>query len=344
MARDTTIIVGTRGSKLALAQTHIAIKSLASKHPTIEFRVAEIRTTGDLLKTPAQIERALRKGGKGIFAREIENALMRKKIDIAVHSMKDLPVESPDGLRVEAVLPREEPRDVLIARIPVSLERITKDWVIGTSSPRRAAFLRHHLGVKVVPLRGNLDSRIEQLHASRNAMDAIVVSAAGALRLFSGRLPQHSVILPTDWMLPAPAQGAIALQVREDDVRIREIVQAVNDPDTMCAVRAERAILRRIEGGCSVPLGAIATLQDGLLRLDVAIAQPDGSRYASARVTGMPDEPDAIAEAAEVALKGMGGKEILDALAPAPQRLLPPPPAARRDGRARRPAKRRIRR
>ena len=264
------ITIGTRASKLALWQAGHVGGLLTAKFPGVTVAEVHIKTTGDkILDVPLA-----KVGGKGLFVKEIEDALTKKKIDLAVHSMKDVPVELPKGLAITAILPRAEVRDALVSRGGRGFGQLKKGAKVGTSSLRRMSqlmALRHDL--KIVPLRGNVDTRLKKL--DEGAFDAIILAAAGLKRL--GLEDRITELLPFDIILPAIGQGAIGIETRVDDKAVSSRVAALSDPATFTCVTAERAFLRRLEGGCQVPIAAHATLDGSRLSLTGLVGETDGS-------------------------------------------------------------------
>jgi len=302
--------IGSRRSALALKQTHMVRDAIAALGHQTE--VVTFSTTGDeRLDVPLpQI------GGKGVFTAELEAALLEGRVDLCVHSLKDLPTESPAGLDVGAVLPREDPRDALLIRADVqatarSLQELPAGARVGTSSLRRSAMLRQlRPDLQLVDLRGNVPTRIQKLDDGH--MEAILLAGAGLRRLgLDGRITQW---LDAPSWLPAPAQGVIAVQIRRDDAEIRAILAHVHDEPAWFAAVAERAFLHALEGGCQVPVGALAVPRDGALWLDGVILDVDGG---GASRGGIAVEGDGI-EGAEAAghklaasLLGSGGAALL---------------------------------
>jgi hydroxymethylbilane synthase len=282
------IRVGTRGSRLSRRQTDTVIAALRAMHPAVRWQVVVLQTTGDRSDAPLQ-----QMSGIGVFTSEIEQALLAGQVDLAVHSLKDLPTAATPGLVVAATPPREDPRDALVSRYS-SLDALPYRARVGTSSPRRAAQLRAlRRDVIVVPLRGNVDTRIRKVHDGE--VDAAILAAAGLIR--GGWSDSIGHFLDPEVMLPAPGQGALAVQVREDDVELRAVAAALDDPVTRAAVTAERAFLRTLAGGCSLPAGALATVGDEL-HLRVLVASGDGSRVVRGARSGPPEEAVVIGEAA----------------------------------------------
>ncbi len=264
--------IGTRGSPLALAQAAIVRDALAAAHPDLpRGEIVVIRTTGDRVQ-----DRKLDEiGGKGLFTKEIEEALLSGSIDLAVHSMKDMPTFLPEGLIIDCLLKRADPRDALFARDCASIAELPKGATVGTSSLRRQAqLLALRPDLKVTTLRGNVDTRLAKLAAG--AADATLLALAGLHRLGMPRQP--SAILSPEEMLPAVAQGAIGVETRADDAPTRELLRPLNDGPTELAVMAERACLAVLDGSCHTPIAALAEpMAEGRWRLRSLIALPDGS-------------------------------------------------------------------
>jgi hydroxymethylbilane synthase len=298
------IIIGTRGSRLALWQAEWLRAALRQRFPGITVERSVIKTRGDkILDVPLA-----RVGGKGLFVKEIEEALREGRVDIAVHSMKDMPAEIPAGLVIGAVPEREMPTDVLISRNGTPLMEIPAGGVIGTSSLRRAAQLRHlRPDLKVMPLRGNVETRIRKLETDRLA--AVVLAAAGVRRLgLEHRVTEH---LAADRMLPAVGQGALCLEIREADARVGPLVSALDHRATRLAVNGERAFLRRLEGGCQVPLAAYGRIEGLRFTLSGLVAAVDGSTLIKHSLSGPAASAEGIGvELAEVLLD-RGADKIL---------------------------------
>jgi len=264
--------IGTRGSPLALAQAHETRDRLAAAFdlPAEAFEVRVIQTTGDRVQ-----DRALREiGGKGLFTREIESALLRDGIDIAVHSMKDMPVLQPEGLVLDCYLPREDVRDAFVSLHPGGIAAIPEGAVVGTSSLRRGAQIRlRRPDVRVVEFRGNVQTRLGKLDAG--VAHCTFLAMAGLHRL--GRTDVPAIAMSPDEMLPAIAQGAIGIERRRDDVRMEEMLSAIHDRATGDLLAAERAFLAALDGSCETPIAGLAEVADGTLRLRGQILRPDGS-------------------------------------------------------------------
>jgi hydroxymethylbilane synthase len=295
--------IGTRGSALALWQARTVAAALERAGAAVEL--VTITTRGDA-RQDAPLAAI---GGKGVFVTEIHDAMRRGDINVAVHSAKDMAAVSPEGLMIAAVLPREDPRDTLVFRVgsPQGL-RYTSEAVIGTGSPRRIAQLRRsYPAARFEPIRGNVDTRLRKLDAG--GVDALVLACAGLRRL--GLADRISEPLPVDGCVPAPGQGIIAIEVREDDTRAREVVAALNDATSRAALAAEQAVVAALGGGCQLPLGAFARVTDGRIDVRAVAASLDGTRTVHAHATGA--EADAAGTGARVAqdLAFRGAMELL---------------------------------
>ncbi|MBI4232268.1 hydroxymethylbilane synthase [Candidatus Peregrinibacteria bacterium] len=308
-----TIIIGSRGSTLALAQAEIVISKLQALYPRHKFKLKIIKTKGDRIKSAA----LLRKASKGLFVKELEQALLKKKIDLAVHSLKDLPSQLPEGLKIGAILEREDPRDVLISKGNIPLDKLPAGAKIGTASLRRQAqILAKFKELKVIDIRGNIDTRIRKATAPKSRLAGIVLAMAGIKRIYkeglNGFIPQP---ISPDVILPAPAQGALGLEIRANDDKTAELIASLNHETTALTIRAERRLLEKLEGGCQVPLGGYAELQDGeLLRLTAVLCSPDGSKVLREEMTGSTESPEEIADALAMKLRNKGATEILQSL------------------------------
>ena len=296
-------ILGTRGSKLALWQSeHVA--SILQEKAGVEVELKIIKTQGDKILDVA----LSRIGDKGLFVKEIETALLECEADLAVHSSKDVPTQIPEGLTLGAFLKRVDPRDVLISKSGQGLDALPAGSVIGTSSLRRIAQILHRRpDLKIEDVRGNLDTRLRKM--DDGLFDAIVLAAAGLDRM--GWAEGITERIPSDVMLSAVGQGAIAVEVREGDEDMRELMTYLEDPATRAAVTAERALLRELEGGCQIPIGALGVLEDGVLKLDGMVAGLDGSRLIRDSITGAPEEADELGVRLADKLKKQGADEIL---------------------------------
>lgn len=301
------LILATRGSKLALAQAETIAAMLRAAHSGLEVELRIIQTKGDLV-----LDRALsRIGDKGLFVKEIEQALLDGTADLAVHSCKDLPSALPEALTLAAFPRRADPRDVLISRHNLRLHELPTGAIVGTSSLRRACQIRHvRPDVQVIDLRGNVDTRLRK--AQSEDYDAIVLAAAGLERLLLSDVVTE--VFAPEVVLPAVAQGALAVECRADDAKVRELLAVLNDAVTEQAVRAERAFLARLEGGCQVPIAAHATIEGAAVRLHGLIGTPDGAQVVRGEHIGTTADPAAVGVALAETLLNQGGAAILERL------------------------------
>jgi len=294
--------IGTRGSALALWQSKSVAEAL--RKGGVDTELVVIKTSGDKF----QQTRFSEIGTKGVFIKELEDALMERRVDFAVHSMKDLPTEIPAGLAIAAICKREDVRDALLSSTGVSLERLPSGARIGTSSLRRQAQLLHvRNDLRMLEIRGNVDTRIEKLKCGD--YEAIVLAKAGLDRL--GLSAHISQVLPQEISLPAAGQGAIGIEARADDDETLAVLKILNHPETRSAVSAERAALAGLEGGCQVSIGAWGRMEEGKLALDVAVLSPDGTQRISEKSTGTPDEAEAIGSRVAQTLRGRGAATLL---------------------------------
>ncbi len=302
--RNPVIRLGSRGSKLALWQAEF-VRSEIEGRTGRKVGIIRIKTTGDMiLDVPLA-----RVGGKGLFVKEIEEALLSGKIDLAVHSMKDVPTELPDGLTIVAITRREDPRDAFLSVKYGSFGELPPGARLGTSSLRRQTQL---LGIRpdlsVESLRGNLDTRIRKLEEGR--FDAIVLAAAGLRRLgWESRITQY---IPEEMSLPAIGQGALGIEIRSDDPDTREAVSFLDDRDTALAVRAERGFLKRLEGGCQVPIASHGRVEGDSIILQGMVGRPDGSEIIRGSARGGAADPEALGVALAEQLLARGARKILD--------------------------------
>lgn len=297
--------IGTRGSKLALAQSHWVKEQIEAAHPHVQVELVKIKTTGDkVLDSPLS-----RIGGKGLFVKEIEEALLSERVHLAVHSAKDVPAKLPEALTLPVFPQREDPRDAFLSVKHKTLEELPRGARLGTSSLRRMAQVRHlRPDLRIVPLRGNVDTRLRKMEAGE--IDAVVLAVAGLRRLgLAGRISQ---VLSQDLMLHAVAQGALALECRREDAETLRLIAFLNHDETAFAVRAERAFLRVLEGGCQVPIAASAELKNGLLRLVGLVAETDGSRLIKDEEAGETGKAEEIGAGLARRLLAAGADEILD--------------------------------
>lgn len=299
------IRVGSRKSKLALIQSSLVINSLSGTSVCFSFDIRHIVTKGDRIRNVT----LSKVGGKGLFVKEIERALLDGDIDFAVHSMKDMPAELPQGLEIASIPVREDPHDVLFSHANKQLKDLAPGAVIGTSSLRRAAQILHIRPDLVIrPLRGNVDSRISRLKSGD--FDAIVLAEAGIKRL---GVEEKGEALPFDLMLPAVGQGALAIECRSSDAELKTLLKTINHEETATTVCAERSFLKRLNGGCQVPIAAFcAREKDGTLSLSGLVASADGAKVLKARRSG--DQPDALGTLVAEDLLAQGAGKILSGL------------------------------
>ncbi len=300
-----SVRIGTRGSPLALVQSRWVEAQLRALHPDLATELIIIKTSGDKLKDVplAQV------GGKGLFIKEIEEALLAGEVDLAVHSLKDMPAEMPPGCALGAVPLREDCRDAFISQRHASLGDIPAGGRVGTGSLRRKVQILHHRpDLEVVHLRGNVETRLRKLETE--GLDAIILAAAGLKRLGLGHVPRG--FLTEEEMLPAIAQGALGLEVRAADAAMLELLNPLNHVLSQVAVTAERAFLGRLEGGCLVPVAALGSLENGVLSLEALISDLEGRRYLRDRLTGPPGEAAAMGRRLAEMLLDRGGREILE--------------------------------
>ncbi|MBI5969995.1 MAG: hydroxymethylbilane synthase [Deltaproteobacteria bacterium] len=277
--KKRNVVIGTRGSRLALWQANWVKREIYKRNPDIEITLEKIKTTGDkILDVPLA-----KVGGKGLFVKEIEEALLDKKVDLAVHSMKDVPTAFQDGLILKCITKREDPRDALISRNNVPLKDLPQGARIGTSSLRRQSqLLNFRPDFEILQLRGNLDTRLKKLEDG--LYDAVILAGAGVKRL--GLEEKITEMIPVEVSLPAIGQGALGIEVREDDGYIEDMVEFLNHGQTSFAVRAERAFLKRLDGGCQVPVAAYGELNDETLKLTGLVAATDGSKIIKNSISG----------------------------------------------------------
>ena len=301
------IKIGTRGSKLALWQANWVKSVLEEKFPPHTVELIIIKTRGDkILDVPLA-----KVGGKGLFVKEIEHALLSGQIDIAVHSMKDMPAQIPEGLCIGAVPERENPSDVFISRNGKRLDEMASGSIIGTSSLRRGAQLRHvRPDIVIEPLRGNLDTRLKKLEAGN--YDAIVLAAAGVKRLnLEHKITEY---LNTETLLPAIGQGALCIETRADDPLVGPLVAPLDHAPTRTVVKGERAFLTRLEGGCQVPIAGHGKIHQDQFILTGLVAEVDGSQLFKAEMSGSLDASEAIGVALAEELLSKGADKILKKL------------------------------
>jgi hydroxymethylbilane synthase len=300
------IVIGSRGSKLALTQANLVKTQLENANKEIEFTLEIIKTTGDKI-TDVPLSKI---GNIGLFTKELENALLDKKVDLVVHSAKDMPTDIPDGLEIGAVTKREDPHDVLISRDNVFLGDLPQNAKLGTSSlRRRSQILASRPDLEIVDLRGNLDTRLKKLESGD--FDAILVARAGLIRL--GLADKASEILSYDIMLPAVGQGALCIEIRDTDEKVKSIIRSIIDYNSMYEINAERALLARLQGGCQIPIGAHAeVIYPSNLTMEAVVCSLDGTTIIRDSVNGKVDDFSTMGIELANKLLGRGGHKILE--------------------------------
>jgi hydroxymethylbilane synthase len=301
------IVIASRRSRLAMWQSEHVARELKRLHPHCDVDILGITTRGDqILDRPlAQV------GGKGLFVKELEAAIEDGRADIAVHSAKDVPMRLPEGFCLAAMPAREDPRDCLVSNTSARLEELPPGSVVGTSSLRREAQLRERYpGLKVMPLRGNLDTRLVKL--DRGECQAMVLAAAGLKRL--GLAARIRAMLEPEQSLPAPGQGALAIECREDRSDLRKRLASLEDSATSACVRAERSLSRALFGDCQLPLAAYAVAGGTQIRLRGLVAKPDGSKVVRAESSGPIAQPEKLGETLAGTLRNLGADAILASL------------------------------
>jgi hydroxymethylbilane synthase len=298
------VVIGTRGSDLALWQAEFVRRSLEPEFPEIEFEIKIIRTTGDEV-----VDVSLAKiGDKGLFTRQIEAELLTGEIDLAVHSLKDLQTEQPDGLTIGAMCQREKPNDVLISRDGKMLDELPQGAKVATGSlRRRSQLLAYRADLKISDIRGNVPTRFRKFDESD--LDAMVLAYAGVERLGLGEC--ISQVIPTEILIPAVGQGSVAVEIRDGDQDVAAIVSRLDDAATRACVTAERAFLRRLEGGCQVPIGGYATLENEVLTLNGIVGSLDGKRMYRETRSGLANDPESLGLALAESLIAKGADSIL---------------------------------
>ncbi|HEY5800949.1 MAG TPA: hydroxymethylbilane synthase [Burkholderiaceae bacterium] len=304
MSQPTRLIIASRESRLAMWQAEHVRDALAKLYPQCSIEILGMTTRGDQI-----LDRTLSKvGGKGLFVKELEAALADGRADLAVHSLKDVPMELPTGFALAAVLEREDPRDAFVSNDYASLDALPAGAIVGTSSLRRQSQIAAHYPHLIVkPLRGNLDTRMGKL--DRGDYAAIILAAAGLIRL---GLPQRiRALLPVERSLPAAGQGAMAIEIASGRADLMQVLAPLNHLPTQQAVSAERMVSRVFGGSCQVPLAAHATIEDGRMRLRAMVAMPDGSRSATAEVRGDAVDHDELGRQVSDLLMAQDAKAIL---------------------------------
>lgn len=299
------IKIGTRGSKLALTQTNFVTDKIKKLMPEADIEICVIKTSGDMMQDVS----LLTIGGQGVFVKEIEDALISGKIDLAVHSMKDVPGETPEELIFAAILPREDVRDVLIARDNIKMEFMPKGAKIGTGSQRRGAQIKAILpDANIVSLRGNIDTRLNKIETEN--LTGVILAAAGMKRM--GLAEKITQFLPVETMLPAVGQGALGLQIRKSDVDLAKACAGLNDATTAAEVTAERSFLRALGGGCRLPIAALGKLDGYGLSLEGMIAAPNGTTVIREKINGAKEDAEELGRKLAEIIMEKGGKKLLD--------------------------------
>jgi hydroxymethylbilane synthase len=306
--------IGSRGSQLALWQANHISGLLRARGHEVEIEI--IHTTGDKITDVA----LAKVGTKGMFTKELEEALAAGRVDLAVHSLKDLPTELPDGFEIAAITEREDPRDAFCSRHYSGIDDLPRGARVGTSSLRRQAQLKTiRPDLEIHSLRGNVDTRLRKLE--QGEYDAVILASAGLKRLAKTELIKQ--IIPTEIMCPAAGQGSLGIEIREGDAKTRELVKFLDDPKTRAATTCERALLNRLGGGCQVPIGAFAETRNGKLHLECIVADPDGLKILRDSRDG--SDPVKLGNDAGAALLARGGDKILEAVYSSRIAIVPQP-------------------
>ncbi|MBD0372284.1 MAG: hydroxymethylbilane synthase [Pyrinomonadaceae bacterium] len=311
--KDSVLTIGSRGSRLALWQANWVRDALMSLHDGLEVRIEIIKTSGDVMRdVPLAVI-----GGKGVFTKEIEEALLEGRIDLAVHSLKDLPTVLPEGLQLSAISEREDARDALIlpegqASTNASLESLPEGAIVGTSSQRRLSQLKHlRNDIQIKDLRGNVDTRLRKLDAGE--YDAIILASAGLRRLgFGHRISQA---IPTEMILSAVGQGALGIETRARDADTIRLLRPVNHEPTQLACAAERSLLRALGGGCQTPIAAHAVIHKGRLKLDGLVASVSGDCIVRDRLEAEASRAESAGRALASRLLELGADTLLNQMA-----------------------------
>ncbi len=302
---DSTLRIATRKSPLALWQANHVRDALLARHPGLGIELVTMSTQGDkILDTPLA-----KVGGKGLFVKELETGMLEGRADLAVHSMKDVPVEFPDGLGLAAVLPREDPRDALISNEYSSIEGLPQGARVGTSSLRRQCQLRRiRPDLEVLDLRGNVNTRLAKL--DKGDYDAILLAAAGVRRM--GWETRITELLAPEQFVPAIGQGAIGIEIRTDDARVRGLIETLNDSETATRISAERALNEALQGGCQVPIAGYSEISHGVIVLRALVGRPDGSEMVQGVISGRPQDAVELGQVLAEDLLSRGARQILD--------------------------------
>jgi len=301
---DNIVRIATRKSPLALWQAEFVKAELLKHHPDLQIELVKMVTQGDkILDTPLA-----KVGGKGLFVKELEVGMLEGDADIAVHSMKDVPVEFPEGLHLAVICEREDPRDAFVSNTYASIDDLPHGAKVGTSSMRRECQLRSHRpDLEILSLRGNVNTRLRKL--DEGEYDAIILAAAGLIRLGFEERIKHAI--DPLFSLPAIGQGAVGIECRSNDKRINDLIAPLNHAETAIRVRAERAMNNRLEGGCQVPIGGFAVLDNGNILLRGLVGKPDGTEIIRGDITGKAEDAETLGTTLADDLLSRGAKEIL---------------------------------
>ena len=301
---DSKLRIATRKSPLALWQANHVRDALMARNPGLDVELFTMTTQGDkILDTPLA-----KVGGKGLFVKELELGILEGRADLAVHSMKDVPVEFPQGLGLAAILEREDPRDAFISNTISSIEALPQGARVGTSSLRRQCQLRaRRADLEVLDLRGNVNTRLAKL--DNGDYDAILLAAAGVKRM--GWEDRITELLPPEQFLPAIGQGAIGIEIRVADDRVKRIVEALNDEQAATRIRAERALNARLQGGCQVPIAGYSEISHGVMVLRALVGRPDGTELVQGVISGKPEDAEELGQVLADDLLSRGAKQIL---------------------------------
>jgi hydroxymethylbilane synthase len=307
MMKNPVLRIATRKSQLALWQAEYVASMLTRAHPGLQVELVKMTTQGDkILDTPLA-----KVGGKGLFVKELEQGLLSGDADLAVHSMKDVPVLLPEGLHLPVICPREDPRDAFVSNTYSALALLAEGARVGTSSLRRQCQLRAiRPDLDILDLRGNVNSRLQKLDDGH--YDAIILAAAGLKRL--GFEPRIREALSADISLPAIGQGAVGIECRVNDPRVNELIAPLHDRHTATRVHAERAMNARLQGGCQVPIAGFAVIEHGVLLLRGLVGAPDGSQIVRGEIAGPPENAEELGEVLAEDLLSRGADRILEAL------------------------------
>ena len=308
--KPARLVIGSRGSRLAMWQAEWVASKLQAAHPGLKTEIRIIKTTGDKLAQASLTQIA----GKGVFTKELEDALLEGSADIAVHSLKDLPTRLPDGLHIGSVPQREDPFDALVVSSSLkptirSIDRLPQHARVGTSSIRRSAQIRaKRPDLEIVELRGNVETRLRKLDEGN--YDALILACAGLVRLgFADRITER---IASSVMLPAPGQGALAIESREGDSSVNALLHSIEDGDARCAVDAERAVLAALGGGCATPVATHARIEGEMISIEALVASPSGDTILRDSISGPSIRSIELAEQLAATLLGRGARELLE--------------------------------